>query len=168
MTPATATSVLDWQKIDSRSSSFFGLREVAFIRDTLLRATSAYSALVTPKWREPVERQCLDLVRLPENWDLHGGRPIDRDTVVFAVDMLTRVLRPSTPPPYLVPASYGGLQAEWHEKGIDLEIEVVAPNRVCVSYEDSQTGVSKREVNLVNDFSFLYEPVKQLTERPVS
>ena len=53
---------------------------------------------------------------------------------------------------------------EWHEKGIDLEIEIEAPNQIYVSFEDAITGETfDRELS--TNFAVLTDPVKRLTER---
>ncbi len=81
-----------------------------------------------------------ELMRLPLGWDGHDGRPVDFDVADFAVQFLLQTLEPNGPAPLVVPTSYGGLQLEWHEQEIDLEIEVEAPNRIFVSFEDRESG----------------------------
>jgi len=48
-----------------------------------------------------------------------------------AVEFLLRVALPHVPPPAIVPLSDGGIQLEWHEGGVDLEI----------SFSDLEPGV---------------------------
>ena len=48
-------------------------------------------------------------------------------------------MRKDLPSPSIVPTSRGGVQIEWHVKGIDLEIEVVTPHRFQASFEDAVT-----------------------------
>ena len=51
------------------------------------------------------------------------------------VEVLASVMNPNAPAPTLVPSPQGHLQAEWHMKGIDLEIEAVDPTHIFVDYE---------------------------------
>jgi hypothetical protein len=64
----------------------------------------------------------VDLLTLPHNWDSYGARTIDPYVVQAAMDSMNRLLGPESPAPRVVPLSNGGLQLEWHRKGIDLEI----------------------------------------------
>ena len=51
-----------------------------------------------------------------------GGKGNDRLSEILKV-----ILDEQAPPPSIVPTWVGGIQAEWHHNGIDLEIEV-SPN----------------------------------------
>lgn len=112
-----------------------------------------------------VVRQVQSLLNLETNWDGHGGRIIHVDCARFALQLLRNILGPNTPPPSIVPLSYGGLQIEWHECDIDLEIEVVSPNVVIASFADSRSGATFEDVQLSNDFGELNRPISELTER---
>ncbi|GIW89835.1 MAG: hypothetical protein KatS3mg109_0267 [Pirellulaceae bacterium] len=88
----------------------------------------------------PVLRRMQDLLWLPQNWDNYGARPVRPDCVANALGILVSCLRPSTSLPQVVPTSKGGVQLEWHVGGKDLEIEVNAPDRIQVFFEDDATG----------------------------
>jgi hypothetical protein len=49
------------------------------------------------------------------------------DTGMFALIVLNDVMRTHTPIPQVVPSGTGGVQLEWHQKGIDLELYIAAP-----------------------------------------
>lgn len=102
--------------------------------------TSAFGVNRFPNWLLSVCNRLNELVRLPLGWDGHDGRPVELDVAVFAAQFLLQTLEPDGPAPLVVPLSYGGVQLEWHENGIDLEIEVEAANRIFVSFEDRETG----------------------------
>lgn len=82
-----------------------------------------------------------ELLNLPENWDSYGARRIRPSAVVFALQLLSDTMGPDTPTPSVAPTPHGGVQLEWHTRGIDLEIEVRSPGRVQVSYEDHRCSV---------------------------
>ena len=102
--------------------------------------TSAFSVNRFPTWLLSICDKVSELVQLPTGWDGHDGRPVKLDVAAFAIQFLFETLEPDGPEPQIVPLSYGGVQLEWHEQQIDLEIEVVAPNRMFVSFEDHKTG----------------------------
>lgn len=103
-------------------------------------STLAFGVDQTPNWLPAVYGRMQELMSLDIGWDGHNGQPVSRDIAGFAIEFLLQTMTTDGPPPQLVPLSYGGVQLEWHEKEIDLEIEVEAPNRIFVSFEDHQSG----------------------------
>jgi hypothetical protein len=93
-----------------------------------------------PAWLERTLERLNHLLTLPPNWDSYGGKCIYLDDVLRALRLLAAVMGDRTPPPQIVPTSKGGVQLEWHEQGIDLEIEVATGSSVLASFEDSMTG----------------------------
>jgi hypothetical protein len=91
-------------------------------------------------WVEPTLKKLGQLLTLPFNWNSYGAKAIDLARVVAAWQLLTAIMREETPPPAVVPTSRGGIQLEWHTRGIDLEIEIVAPGQFAVSFEDAVAG----------------------------
>ena len=97
------------------------------------------------EWIVPLLQQVFQLGSLPPNWDSYGGHPIDHAAVAATVMLLWNVLRPKDPPPAIVPTSRGGVLLEWHEGGIDLEIDIHSPSRFhLVVEEDGQEEVFVR------------------------
>jgi hypothetical protein len=76
-----------------------------------------------PPWQNEVVR----LLQLPNGWDSYNGRPLRHDTGMFTLQLLNSVLLPSTSAPYIVPVADGGVQAEWHQNQLDIELYVSAP-----------------------------------------
>jgi hypothetical protein len=77
---------------------------------------------------------------------------------------MEQVMRPETPVPQVVPSSGGGLQLEWHEKDIDLEVNFAAPYQCDLWFEDHRTGKCVSKL-LTNDFSALKEAIALITTR---
>ncbi len=69
-----------------------------------------------------------------------------------------------TPRPSVVPTSHGGIQLEWHTRGIDLEVGVAEPEQVTASYEDG-IGNTAWEKNVTSDLRPLVEVVSIMSER---
>jgi len=75
-------------------------------------------------------------------------------------------MKPATPLPQVVPSSDGGVQLEWHEKGIDLELHIRAPYDCELWYRDHQDADAEPvSSKLSNDFSDLRTPIDLLTTR---
>ncbi len=94
-------------------------------------------------------KQLVSLLDLKENWNSYGAPPIDPGTLGFALAFLVRTMRDGTPRPAVLASPRGGLQLEWHEQGIDLEIKVLPGGRFRVYLEDLRTG---EEVDSDEDF----------------
>jgi hypothetical protein len=75
-----------------------------------------------PKWLTPTIRRAGKLLALPHNWDLHGASPIDSMTIQSAIDALSLFMIDNSSLPQLTPTQRSGVQLDWHEAGVDLEI----------------------------------------------
>jgi hypothetical protein len=126
---------------------------------------AAFDLFRDADWVQPTLAAFQRLLALPENWDAHGGKRIRPENVQFAYQLLAQTLHPDTPAPQVVPLSHGGLQLEWHQKGIDLEVEVIRPNEVYASFEDHRITGRDFDVALTVEFSVLAEPIRLLTLR---
>lgn len=128
--------------------------------------TPELSDLKEPKWRQAVVEQLQDVSRLEEGWDGFGGGPIRRDVITFAAHVLNQIMLATAPPPQLTPMSHGGLMLEWHENGIDLEMEIEKPGRLWVSFEDHIEHIEQEGLVTV-DLQKILMPIEKLTKRSV-
>jgi hypothetical protein len=76
-----------------------------------------------PDWLIPNLKRSVRLLFLPANWDLDGGKTIERRSINAAINALFEVMHENSSTPQWLPTSEGGVQLEWHEGGVDLEIE---------------------------------------------
>ena len=117
-----------------------------------------------PAWLRPTTCALADLLWLPGNWDSYGALPVDRSHVHAMLDVLALVMRDNTPVPSVCPTNLGGVLVEWHERGIDLEIETLSAHTLGVSFEDARNGTQwDREVG--TDLSSLIECIACLSSR---
>src|SRR5215813_1412796 len=103
----------------------------------------------------------------PVGWDSYGAPPLRSDTKDFALSVLNVIMQPRTPLPHVAPSSVGGLHVEWHERGIDLELHIIAPYDCDVWFSDSRNpDALPVEDKIANaDFAVLTEPIDLLTSR---
>lgn len=124
------------------------------------------SDLKEPVWHHSVAQQLEDILALGDGWDGFRAGPIRRDVITFSLQVLEDIMRPNTPAPHMTPMSHEGLMLEWHENGIDLEIEVERPGDLWVSFEDAVEGIEE-EKPLKSDLRMLAVPIEKLTKRSV-
>ncbi len=88
----------------------------------------------------------IELLELPGGWNSYNASPIRKENVNFSVDLLSRLMRVDTPAPQVVPKVRGGVQLEWHTRGVNIEIDIESPERVRFFAENignSQEGVEQ-------------------------
>lgn len=118
-----------------------------------------------PPWASAVAEEIVKLRLLKLEWDGYGAGPIRGDVLNFATQLLARIMPRDTPPPHITPMSHEGILIEWHQHGIELEIEVEAPTQVWVSYT---VDGEEKEWPVRSDFSSLKTPISELTRRAIA
>jgi hypothetical protein len=114
----------------------------------------------SPEWLSRTEEAIESLLTLPENWDSYDARVIEVRAVRAAIELLRSIVQLDTPQPIIVPTNRGGIQIEWHTRGIDLEIETTADREVRVLYENPQEN-AEEEFELGSDL----KPLTDLTAK---
>jgi hypothetical protein len=77
---------------------------------------------------------------LRRGWDTYNARPVAYASVQDALSFLAQTIEPTTAPPAVVPLADGGVQMEWHQGGLDVEI-AFSPNEEPEMYvADHETG----------------------------
>ena len=89
------------------------------------------------KWFRPALEAMLDLRSRSSapGWE---SEKIQDSAMGAMLSVLANTLDSQSPPPAIVPTWDGGLQAEWHRNGVDLEIEI-GPDGKAEYYFFSET-----------------------------
>lgn len=132
------------------------------------REESAIGFEPHPAWLSYVEKRLNELLLLSDNWDRQGGNAIRYDVACFAVVFMNDVLNTNTSAPQIVPLASGGIQLEWHKNGIDLEVEIAAPNEIYVVFQDTLLPKDDFDDALKSDYSSLTGPISRLMSRSIS
>lgn len=122
----------------------------------------ALTAATEPTWQKEVLARVTALLRLRPGWDSYKAPAPRYDAAMFALTVLQGIMRPGTPAPSVVPSSTGGIQLEWHEKHIDLEIHVLGPYKGEVWWLDHTTG-DEVSGGLQADLSILQAPIGKMS-----
>lgn len=116
-----------------------------------------------PTWLVSVKSKLEQLTALPTGWDAMGSPPVRNDIAEFALNhLLPKILKDQTPAPSLVPISGGGLQIEWHQNNVDIELFVSGRFDTEFYFRDVETEETF-ETALVADFSILETYINRLT-----
>ena len=118
-----------------------------------------------PLWLKPTLDQLNTILQLPEGWDSYGAAPIAFENAEYAVRLLDFIMTAATPAAFIAPTSKGSLQLEWHRSGIDLEVEILSPYRLSVSYEDHSGATRPWEGEVTTDLTKLREAIEELSRR---
>jgi hypothetical protein len=118
------------------------------------------------KIEDEIKPQLEEFSRYSEGWDSYDGLPLRIDTGNYALTILKSIMRAQTPMPQVVPTSSGGVQFEWHEKDIDLEMHITGPYECEVwFYDHHNPDAPGTSVKLTNDVSLLNKIIDLLTYR---
>ncbi len=119
-----------------------------------------------PRWLGLLLPRFLHLLALPDNWDSYSSRRIDQRRVGHAIDLLEEVMEQHVPVPTIVPTHDGGLQLEWHQGQIDLEVEILSAVKIAVYFADLRTGTSwEKQLTTSFDLRTLKEALQLVAER---
>lgn len=91
-----------------------------------------------PRWLVPTIERSGRLLSLPSNWDLQGASPIDPKSIQVGVEALYDFMSEGGSLPQWTPTRDGGVQLDWHENGIDLEIQFGTTTEPYAVFEDSE------------------------------
>ncbi|MTE01679.1 hypothetical protein GIY56_15425 [Paracoccus sp. YIM 132242] len=105
-------------------------------------------------WNEGLRKRFEHLCSLPRGWDGYRGQPVSFACANFAAQVLERLYTDGLPLPSLVPGSDGTLQIEWHQNQFDIELDILAPNKVMAYRNDDITGQDE-ELELDTDFTIV-------------
>ncbi len=113
---------------------------------------------ISPGWIGSAIAKLKKLSELSENWDSYGGKTIEKNAVLMALNLIQAIYNPHVPEPAIVPVASGGIQFEWHTLQKDLEISLFPNDQASVYFEE--TG--KPAVSSEGNFSYLLGQMKSL------
>jgi len=80
------------------------------------------------------------LSALAAGWDSYGALPLSVGAVSRCITLLPALLPEGAPDPTVVPTRDGGVQFEWHRRGIDFEVTVPPAGPISYLMADGHTG----------------------------
>ena len=89
--------------------------------DIRLIRLSLFSSL-EQAWLKPTVVRASRLLALQPNWDREGAPQIKPTALQNAINVLSSFMRSESALPQWTPTRDGGVQLDWHERGIHLEI----------------------------------------------
>lgn len=117
-------------------------------------------------WRPEVLKRFESLRDLRFGWDGYQAQPVSLANMFFTLNMLESTCGNAVPAPQIVPGVSGDLQIEWHTLKGDVELHVVAPNRVLGWRWLAGPVPREDELELTNEFSAVAAWVQEITEQP--
>lgn len=102
-----------------------------------LRPLASASAQAAPPWAEVWQRLGM-FSHLGRGWNGAAAVPLDGQTLRFAAQELAGLSSQHLPAPVVNPSPDGTLYAEWHLKGLDLEVVFERPYAVTILASDTQ------------------------------
>lgn len=94
----------------------------------------------SPEWVTSVVARMEELVSLHHGWAGEGTVPPGLQVAAHALEVLSAWSEPTLASPQVVPTHEGGIQLEWHERGLDFEVEVEPSLDVEVLFYDNESS----------------------------
>ena len=108
-------------------------------------------------WMPGILGELLALLDLQSNWNSYGAPVVSPSSLGYGLALLARTTEPGSLRPAVVPSPSGGFQFEWHENGVDLEVEVLPSGQFSAYFQD-RVKQDTREVE--GDLEAVYELVR--------
>lgn len=99
-----------------------------------------------PKWLERAGSDLNALLSLPANWDGAGAVSLQLPAATTALRLMTQFMSDDCVYPAIVPTNVGGLQLEWHRRGVDLEIRIEPTGQATYFFEGLKSGESQESI----------------------
>lgn len=88
----------------------------------------------------PVIERVVELATLPGGWNSYDASPVSPTALHRTLKFLLEHVMPGVDHPSVVPTVRGGLQLEWHNNGLDIEVEIASDEPVSFFVENTRTG----------------------------
>lgn len=137
---STETQLVEWK---ARQRQVAPQGEVEYLMSTRGIHTRRQPAQVTvsPAWLGRVKNHLKALVRLPVGWDTYGAIPADPRVAVCAEELVEWFAVDGVPPPDVFASGDGGVQLEWHIRGVDVTVACsTSHEETNIYYHDLNEG----------------------------
>lgn len=121
---------------------------------------------LSPDWLADVNQEIEALLALPENWNSYNARSVRREAALSAQHLIQETVRADTPRPIVMPTPVGGIQIEWHTRGVDLEIEIDERGRIEALWGVPEEGIEEEIEVTGAELSAVCALIARLSTRP--
>jgi hypothetical protein len=115
-----------------------------------------------PRWAAPVLQSLSDRWGARPGWDSYRAQPTNPQLVVKLLNILSDLMQQTYPPPQITPLADGGVQAEWHSRGQDLEIVVTENERPAYYYFDQESR-AEEEAEIEPNYAHVQDLIGRLS-----
>jgi hypothetical protein len=96
--------------------------------------------ILNAPWFRPTVHSVFRALSLRRGWDTYDARPISYKSAEDALTFLSQIIDPAASPPAVVPLADGGVQIEWHRRGLDVEFAFSPDEQPEIYVADRETG----------------------------
>lgn len=117
------------------------------------------------RWLYAVHRDLVTLIKLKQNWDSYGARPVAQDTLLFATQVLSDIWIRNLSRPFISPMSSEGIMIEWTANNCEFIISIEGPYRIQYFFDCPADGEPEEGELTQLDFSELKAFARDFTNR---
>lgn len=114
-----------------------------------------------PIWIETTIGSLVDLPWERDGWQ-EGAVATKKEAVSWLLIALSASLGPNSPAPVIGPMWDGGVVAEWHQNGIDIEIAISPDGIMAWSFADFETGNEEEVEGHIGDIDNILDKLKEI------
>lgn len=103
---------------------------VSVYENKVIVSLKTISDASSSKWLNQTVSKMVQLLWLPEDWSSDSPKRISSRSIERILAVFLTILDPDSPPPVVVPTTQGGVQVEWHQNDVDLEIEATSSGKL--------------------------------------
>lgn len=93
-----------------------------------------------PAWLWRMFEHVKELLSLPRGWNSYAAAPVTLAAATALLETVRDAMSDRTPFPHISPLSSGGIQVEWHERDLDIEVAIDEGGHSSMWFEDARTG----------------------------
>jgi len=115
-----------------------------------------------PGWAAPVLESLAERWGVQAGWDSYQAKPTNPQIVAKLLNIFSDLMREGSAVPTITPLADGGIQAEWHNHGRDLEI-VVSVDACPTYYYYNHLTTSEEEGPLEPNYSHVQDLIEEVS-----
>jgi hypothetical protein len=137
---SSETQLREWKALQAKAPQ----REVEYLISAsgIRTPQQPMEVTISPAWLGTVKQRLKSFLSLPANWDTYGGLPADPRLVQVAENLVEWFAVDGVPAPDVFASSDGGIQFEWHIRGVDTAISLsTSGDETRIYYNDLNEDV---------------------------
>ena len=115
-------------------------------------------------WLAELAGELIAMLDFPANWNSYGAPQISPCALGYVLAVVHETMDAHSIKPIALPSPSGGVQLEWHQRGVDFEVEVLPSGELSMYFGIRVKGEENRnehELELEGPLEDLAAPIRE-------